>query len=119
MSDLAVYIRKNHIEVVNLKDTRVAAGSASFTTTRLLVGDFVQAEGLLRRLIDDVRSNGLFAAKPRLIIQPLEMTQRGLSMIEERIFLELGTGAGARYVKLHVGERLSAQAAIAVLEIRV
>ncbi len=39
MSDLAVYIQKNHIEVVNLKDTKVATGSASFTTTRLLVGD--------------------------------------------------------------------------------
>jgi hypothetical protein len=119
MSDLVAYVRKNHIEVVNLQDTRVAAGSASFTTTRLLVGDFVQAEGLLTRLVKDVRSSGLFAAKPRLIMQPLEMTEGGLSMVEERIFLELGAGAGARRVKVHIGERLSAQAAAVVLDSRV
>lgn len=115
MSDLAVYVRKNHIEVVNLKDTRIAAGSASFTTTRLLVGDFVQAEELLARLVKDVLSKGFFSAKPRLVIQPLEMTEGGLSMVEERIFLELGAGTGARHVKVHVGERLSVQAAVALL----
>ncbi len=75
----------------------------------------MQAEALLTRLIKGVRSNGLFAAKPRLIIQPLEMTEGGLSMVEERVFLELGAGAGARHVKVHVGERLSAQAAAALL----
>lgn len=43
------------------------------------------------------------------------MTEGGLSMVEERIFLELGAGAGARHVKVHVGGRLSAQAAVALL----
>ena len=116
MSDLAVYIRKNHIEVVNLKNTKATAGSASFTSTRLLVGNFPEAESLLIRLVKEVRSNGLFAVK---VIQPLEMTEGGLSVVEERIFLELGASAGARHVKVHVGEKLNTQAAAAFLEGRV
>ena len=119
MSDLAVYIRKNHIEVVNLRNTKATAGSASFTSTRLLVGNFPEAESLLIRLVKEVRSNGLFAVKPRMVIQPLEMTEGGLSVVEERIFLELGASAGARHVKVHVGEKLNTQAATAFLEGRV
>jgi hypothetical protein len=115
MSDLIVYLRKNHIEVVNLKDAKAAAGSASFTSTRLLVGNFPEAESLLSRLVKEVGSSGLFSAKPILVIQPLEMTEGGLSGVEERVFLELGLSAGARHVKVHVGERLSTQAAAALL----
>lgn len=119
MCDLIVYIRKNHIDVVNVKDTKATGGSESFTSTRLLVGNFPEAESLLIRLVKEVRSNGLFAVKPRMVIQPLEMTDGGLSAVEERIFLELGASAGARLVKLHVGEKLDTHAATALLERRV
>ncbi len=119
MSDLVAYVRKNHIEVANLKDGKAAAGSASFTTARLLVGNFPEAEVLLKRLLKEVASSGFFAAAPRLVIQPLEMTEGGLSVVEERIFLELGASAGARHVKVHVGEKLSTQAAAALLDGRV
>jgi hypothetical protein len=118
MNDLVAYVQKNHIEVMNLKDGATAADSGHFTTTRLLVGDFKIAEELLTRLIKEVKSRGLFAAQPALLIQPLEMTEGGLSMVEERIFLELGAGAGARHVKLHVGPKLGQQAALAVINER-
>lgn len=118
MADLIVYIRKNHMEAVNLQNLKTATGSASFTSTRLLVGDFPEAEALLNRLVEEVRSRGLFALKPRIVLQPLEMTEGGLSVVEERIFLELGTSAGARQVKVHVGPKLSPQTAAAVLEDR-
>lgn len=118
MSDLVAYVRKNHIEVMNLKDGATAAGSAAFTTTRLLVGEFKAAEELLARLIKEVKSSGLFSAQPALLIQPLEMTEGGLSTVEERVFLELGAGAGARHVKLHLGTKLDQQAAIALIKVR-
>jgi hypothetical protein len=108
--DLIAYVRKNQIDVMNLKSMRTSSGSASFTTTRLLVGNFEEAEKLLTRLVKEVRGNGFFLARPRLLIQPLEMTEGGLSMVEERVLLELGASAGARHVKVHVGQKLVQQA---------
>ena len=118
MSDLVAFVQKNHIEVVNLKDGNVAQGHGTFTTTRLLVGQFKVAEELLTRLVRDVKSKGLFSVQPRLLLQLLEMTEGGLSEVEERVFLELGASAGARYVKVHIGPKLSQQAALAMINAR-
>ncbi|HMN46588.1 MAG TPA: hypothetical protein PKE27_18575 [Povalibacter sp.] len=118
MSDLVAYVRRNHMEVMNLKDGQVAQGSGAFSTTRLLVGDFITAEGLLARLVKEVKSKGFFSVQPRLLLQPLEMTEGGLSQVEERVFLELGAGAGARHVKVHVGPRLGPQAAFEAINAR-
>lgn len=115
MADLLVFFRKNNIEVVNLTDGRRSEGSAEFTTTRLLVGGFREADVLLSKLVKDVGARSIFSRRPRLVIQPLEMTEGGLSMVEERIFLELGVSTGARVVKLHIGSRLSEQIAVQVL----
>jgi hypothetical protein len=106
------------MEVVNLKDGNVAQGNGAFTTTRLLVGQFKVAEELLTRLVKEVKSKGLFSAQPGLLLQPLDMTDGGLSEVEERIFLELGAGAGARHVKVHVGPKLSRQAALEAIDAR-
>ncbi len=118
MPDLIAYISKNHIEVMNLKNGKTVSDSANFTSTRLLVGDFPVAESLLRDLVKKVRPNGLFSAKPVMVIQPLEMTEGGLSAVEERVFLELGGGAGAREVKVHVGDRLTRGATVALFQTR-
>jgi hypothetical protein len=118
MSDVVAYVRRNHMEVVNLEDGRVARGEGEFTTTRLLVGQFKVAEELLSRLLKEVKSRGLFSAPPRLLVQPLEMTEGGLSEVEERVFLELGEGAGARHVKIHTGPKLSGQAALGAINAR-
>lgn len=118
MSDLIVYLRSNHMEVVNLKDSHVAQGDGSFTTTRLLVGHFKVAEELLTNLIAEVKSRGFFSPQPRLLIQPLEMVEGGLCEIEERVFQELGISAGARHVKVYIGPKLSSQAALDVLNTR-
>jgi hypothetical protein len=118
MSDLVAFVQKNHMEVVNLKDGNVAQGDGAFTTTRLLVGNFKVAEELLTRLVKDVKSKGLFAVQPRLLFQPLEMTEGGLCEVEERVFLELGASAGARHVKVHIGTKLTAQTALEVINAR-
>jgi hypothetical protein len=95
MSDLIAYVRRNQMEVVNLEDGRVARGQGK-----------------------EVKSRGLFSAQPRLLVQPLEMTEGGLSEVEERVFLELGEGAGARHVKVHTGPKLSQQAALGAINAR-
>lgn len=119
MPDVVVYVRRDHMEVMNLKDGATASGNGNFTTTRLLVGDFKVAEDLLRRLLKEVKASGIFSAQPRMLLQPLEMTEGGLSMVEERVFMELGAGAGARHVRLQVGSKLGHTAAVEILNARV
>lgn len=45
--------------------------------------------------------------RPRLIIQPFEMIEGGLSHVEERALMEMGQIAGARKVKIYIGEKLT------------
>jgi hypothetical protein len=118
MSDLVAYVKRNHMEVLNLTDGKTAQGNRAFTTSRLLVGQFKEADKLLTRLVQEVKSRGLFSSQPRLLVQPLEMTEGGLSEVEERVFLELGASAGARHVKVHAGPKLSQQAALDAINAR-
>ena len=66
-----------------------------FTTRRLLVGQFDVAEHCLQ-----------------LILQPMEMTDGGLSQVEERVIMDMAYGAGAKRVLLWVGGELSRQEAL-------
>ncbi len=112
MYDCVVYISRNMIEVLNLKTGEVATGSADFTTQRLLIGNLPSAMKLLTELLKKVVFKGILSViRPKLIIQPLEMVEDGLSNVEERAFTELGSGAGARKVTVYVGEKLTKQTA--------
>lgn len=78
-----------------------------FTTTRLLVGEFSVAEAALKALVIRVSKTGLFSISPEVLIHPMEMVENGLSEVEERAFLELAYGSGARKAKVYVGMELS------------
>jgi hypothetical protein len=93
-----------------------AVSEQPFTSYRLLVGDFAVAEKLLKKLIKDVSTKALFAPAPTLLVHPVEMTEGGLSQVEERVFLELGLGAGGRKVRVHVGPELGDQGVIDKLD---
>ncbi len=116
MSLLLAHITRDHIELTNAVNGKTAMGSALFSSPRLLVGDIEAASALLKSLVKQVASGGLLAAKPKIVVQPLEMTEGGLSPVEERIFMELGLSAGAREAKVQVGEKLTTDAAIALLK---
>lgn len=115
MADFLAFFSKNRIEIIRLNDGRRSEGTAVFTTIRLLAGNFEEAHNLLFKLLKESGELGFFKRRPKLLIQPLEMIEEGLSVVEKRVFLELGMGAGARSVKLHVGPRLSTQEAMQLL----
>jgi len=54
-----------------------------------------------------VIGRGLFTASPGVVIQPMEITDGGLSEVEERVFRELAMGAGAAKVVVWLGHELS------------
>jgi actin-like ATPase involved in cell morphogenesis len=78
-----------------------------FTTTRLLVGQFVVAQNTLKEALKQVSKESLFAVSPYIVIHPLEMVEGGLSEIEERIFREVAIGAGASKVVVWFGHELN------------
>ncbi len=78
--------------------------SAPFSHPRALVGDFTNAEGLLRKL---AKRMGGFTA-PQVVVHPQEQIEGGLTQIEERCLRELVVGGtNARRVVVHVGYLLT------------
>ena len=106
-----VYIRvsKNRFRLKNIGTGAEAdvTPTPGFTTTRLLVGQFREAQALLKEAMGKVIGKGLFTVSPKVVIQPLEMIDGGLSEIEEWVFRELAVGAGAAKVVVWLGHELS------------
>ena len=103
-----VRVRKNQFRVRNLKSKQETTFDAQppFTTTRLLIGQFIKAEQLLKRALNEMKG-GVFAQAPQVLIQPLEMNEGGLSEVEERILREVAIGAGASKAVVWLGSELS------------
>lgn len=78
-----------------------------FTTDRLLVGNFTNAEKLLEESIKNLYKPKWFRPTPPIIIQPLYMIDGGLSEVEERAIYELALDAGARRAIVWVGHELT------------
>jgi rod shape-determining protein MreB and related proteins len=104
-----VLVRRNQFRVrhVESKVEAVFDAEPPFTTTRLLVGQFLAAESLLKRALKQVLKPSFFAPSPQILIQPLEMLEGGLSEVEERVLKEAAIGAGASKVVVWVGPQLS------------
>lgn len=96
--------RLRHIES---KKERDVTAHKPFTTSRLLVGQFQEAESLLRNAIKEFANGGLFQVSPVIVLHPLEMVEGGLSEVEKRLYRELALAAGARSVFIHVGAPLT------------
>ena len=65
-----------------------------FTTRRLLVGQFDVAEHYLQQGLKWLGENAWLKPGPQLIVQPMEMTDGGLSQVEERVIMDMAYGAG-------------------------
>ena len=104
-----VRVRRNQLHVRHLEsqtETTVQAEPA-FTTTRMLVGNFTAADQSLKAAMRGIVKGRFMLTKPRVLIQPLELVEGGLSQIEERALHELALGAGASKVVVWVGPELS------------
>ena len=109
ISNVYVKIYKNKFTVKNVdKNIEVVISAIDpFTTTRLLVGEFNNAEKLLKETLKKLFTGQWYAASPIIVIQPMEMIEGGLSPVEERVLRELAFGVGGRKVVVWVGKELS------------
>lgn len=83
--------------------------TGDFSHPRMLVGKFQEAEMLLGQLLRDAYGKALFPPRPLVVIHPKEVLEGGLTDIEERVLMEMALGAGARRVKVWLGEDLAAE----------
>jgi rod shape-determining protein MreB len=106
-----MYVRlsRNKIKVRLVEagtDVEISA-AAPFSTQRLLVGDFANAEAAIKKAFRQAMGTGWFVPSPDVVMHQLEMTEGGLSEVEQKILWELAIGAGARKAIVWVGPELS------------
>jgi hypothetical protein len=113
-----VLIRRNAMEARDALSGRSASDVSAepFTTRRLLVGNFLSAETCLAGLLREVYGSSLKLSPPTGVMHPLEMTEDGLSHVEERVLRECAEGAGCSRTIIHVGPLLGDQEVIALAQ---
>jgi hypothetical protein len=94
----------NRIEIRDLDTGRVIDRNSStpFSSERLLLADFFTAECFLRELVKELYPT-YFLSPPsfKMVIQPMEKKEGGLSQVELRAFADSGEQAGGVIVKLY------------------
>jgi len=78
-----------------------------FSHPRMLLGDFLVAEKLLQFVVRELNKDRFYTPSSRIIFHPMEKTEGGLNLVEDKAFRELCMGAGARAVAIHLGDELS------------
>lgn len=78
-----------------------------FSHPRLLIANFARAEKVMAFAIKQVCRGRLFTASPKVVLQPMEKLEGGITDVEVRAFRELCLGAGAREVVVYVGAPLT------------
>lgn len=101
-----VYLNRITVRSLDLDKLIDRTSPQPFSTTRLLVGDFITAESFLRALIKEFYPNSLFPLRIRILFQPMEKSEGGLSSVELRTLRDLGEQAGGVVVKIYEGDRL-------------
>lgn len=102
-----VYTNRFELKEIESGNIKSVISPEVFTTKRMLVGQFLNAEKALRNGIKSISKHRWYAASPFVVIQPMEVLDGGLSEVEIRIFKELATSAGARNSVVWVGHELS------------
>ena len=105
---LYVKIRRDTFIIKDLQSKRIIERKAHepFSSLRLLIGDYLVAESLLRDCFRELLK-GIQIVKPVVLIHPLDMVDEGLAPVEERILHELAAGAGARRAVIWTGPELT------------
>ena len=106
---LYVRIRKDQFEIRNLAtDPRTVARSLNgFSSERLLIANFSEAEATLMKAVKELATPGLFQSPPSFILMhPLEIISGGLSQVEDRVLRDLAAIC-CRRSDIWVGPELS------------
>ena len=79
---------------------------ASFSNPRMFIGNFTEAQSLIKKAVTSVKGSGLQLLL-RILVHPTELVIGGLTQIEKRVLHELAHGAKAGKVFIWLGLDLS------------
>ncbi len=104
-----VRVRRNQLRIRHVESGAETTFQADvpFSTERMLIGEFSAAEHALKTALKQAEAGRYLRMPSQILIQPLELTNGGLSQIEERVFREVAMGAGASKALIWVGPELS------------
>jgi hypothetical protein len=104
-----VKIRKNQFDMKYVEENKETSLTAfpPFTTQRLLVGEYAAAEHLFKKGVKELIGAVWIPPMFRIVMHPLEMTEGGLSQVEDRVLQQLASSMQPRKIKVHVGDELS------------
>jgi len=94
-------------QVKNLNGVETDRVVSPFSHPRLLAHDFVLAEKVIQHVLRTLHKTKWITPAPRIIFQPMEKLEGGVTHIEERFYRERCLNAGAREILAHIGEVLS------------
>ena len=115
-TDLHVQVFENRIRVRNVHTggSSEVRPTVPFSHPRALVGNFTEAESALKAAVVEVGGTG-FLKSVRMLVQPMENCEGGLTQVESRVLRELALGAGAHRVVVWEGGPLDHEAVKAEL----
>lgn len=100
-----VYVRVfvNRIYVRNTATGKSLERKANepFSTDRLLIGSFLEAEVLLRNILKEMFPIRLFLPTYKMVVQPMELSEGGISEVERRTLIDLCEQAGAQRIEIY------------------
>jgi len=101
-----VKIKKDSFDVrcANSGRSIVLNATRPFSTKPLMIGEFSVAEKLLGEAFSQFPKSLI---SPIAVIHPLDMIDNKLSEVEEKVLHEVAMSAGARKVKIWIGDELT------------
>lgn len=100
--DVKVEIYRNKFIVYANGVSKILVPKSPFSTSRLLVGNFNEAEECLRKGFKEMRIRTFPRFfKPKVHLHPKEMSEGGLCGVEQRVLYEIAYSAGAKSVEIH------------------
>lgn len=96
VGDITLKNKSSNTEVVN-----------PFSHPRTLLSNFHVGEKLLQHVFQQLHKGTFISPSPIVVMHPMEKTEGGLTMLEERAFKELSLGAGASKVYVQQGPAIS------------
>lgn len=111
-----VKVFPNRFELKHIESGKTVSSisPSAFTTNRLLVGQFIEADNALQKGMKELLGKRLF--KQKVVIHPMEMTEGGLSSMEERVLQELSAGTGSIKTVIWLGHDLTDQEVLNQIE---
>lgn len=98
---IQLYRNRVVIRNIDLGITIDRTCSGKFSNPRMVLADFRVAEEFTRSLLREM-SQKRFAPPMKVLVQPMELVDGGISPVEQRSFNDFAQHLGAKYVFLHL-----------------